>query len=64
MTHLYCIISTSRGVDVPAGFIVRVGDDYELRVGDDGRPLLLPYFLERDGEKTHELGMRIHMNTL
>lgn len=38
-----------------AGFIVWVGDDNELRVGDNGRPLLLPYFrfseLPRDAHK-------------
>lgn len=33
------------GVCVPAGLIVRVRDDNELRVGDDGCPLLLPGLL-------------------
>lgn len=43
----------SGGVGVPAGSIVRVGDDDELRVGDDGRPLLLPNVLERDRKETY-----------
>lgn len=30
---------------VPAGLIAWVRDDDELGVGNDGRPLLLPYFL-------------------
>lgn len=32
-------------LSVPAGIVVWIGDDDELRVGNDGRPLLLPYFL-------------------
>lgn len=36
---LYSVLS------VPAGIVVWIGDDDELRVGNDGRPLLLPYFL-------------------
>ncbi len=45
--HLYYIISTSVNLYAPAGLIVWEGDDDELRVGNDGRPLLLPYFLRR-----------------
>lgn len=33
-------------MQVPARFIVREGDDDELRVGNDGRPLLLPDLLQ------------------
>ena len=32
-------------VRAPAGLIVRIRDDDELRVGNDGRPLLLAYVL-------------------
>lgn len=45
--YLYCIISVGNVFYVPAGLIVWKGDDDELRVGNDGCPLLLPYVLER-----------------
>ena len=46
LMRLYCVMCEDCA-DVPAGLIVREGDDDELRVGNDGRPLLLPYVLER-----------------
>lgn len=43
----YCIISMGIVFYVPARLIVWKRDDDELRVGNDGCPLLLPYVLER-----------------
>lgn len=51
----------SASAGVPAGLVVWEGDDDELRVGNDGRPLLLPYLLRRErGRKAHEVGEHIH----
>lgn len=44
--YQYCIISMGIVFYVPARLIVWKRDDDELRVGNDGRPLLLPYVLE------------------
>lgn len=38
-------IPRPHGMQVPARFIVREGDDDELRVGNNGRPFLLPDLL-------------------
>ena len=59
MTFLFSVISWSTSVYVPAGFVVWVGDDNELRVGNDGRPLLLPYVLER--QRKHMKSACTHM---
>lgn len=46
---LYSVLS------VPAGIVVWIGDDDELRVGNDGRPLLLPYFLGKHKRYKHSV---------
>lgn len=46
---LYSVLS------VPAGIVVWIGDDDELRVGNDGRPLLLPYFLGKHKRHKHSV---------
>lgn len=38
---------------LPPGHVVGVGDDDQLRVGDDGRPLLLPHRLQEGGRTQH-----------
>lgn len=38
------------------------GVDNELRVGNDGRPLLLPYFLEIKTKKKHKLSFYIDIH--
>lgn len=48
VTRLYCIISRGVGVYVPAGCIMWERHDNKLRVGNDGRPLLVPYLLKRE----------------
>lgn len=48
---------------VPARLIMRVGDDDELRVGNDGRPLLLPYLLKKI-QATHEVDKHFYAHTL
>lgn len=42
-------------LSVPAGIVVWIGDDDELRVGDDGRPLLLPHFLGKRKRHKHSV---------
>lgn len=48
VTRLYCIISRGISVYVPAGCIMWERHDNKLRVGNDGRPLLVPYLLKRE----------------